>query len=603
MTLRLPKVLRSLRPAPQPSNPTMAVYAASGPGEIFPSVVALRSVVQRNPDTFSPLIVADPSQLTSTELQVLKQSAVELLDLRQLPGHGTVADKQLAWAVPQHLAQRGFHHSLKLDFRSLCMGSLDALSGFVDDRIAVAFTKHAGKHGLGNAGREFQLRTGWRLPVKRLPYLEVAFFDNYQAVQADFFGRFTTALNVLEDLRPKNPRNEVLAVAAVGISLGRASGKLPPSMRFSPRGAQRGLQPSTDVKVLHFGDSPRPWDALEFKHVERAVKKGHTLSLPARDAWLAFASGVPGFEDFTSQRSGGPLGRIKLANQMERARQIIDETRERKAAERERRRLDVPVLVWPGGAEADAGEAAHYVTRAEKDQYDFLHLPKPAGEKLFVFFSGHADRSKGRPPIFQRWTWADKFPGHCVFFSDPALLRADRMSVGYYSGSRERDVLNVIAELVDELAQLHGVARENIVTYGSSAGGFASLRIAEHLPGASHIAINPQTDLSLHYPEKINRVAKLLYGADSMQALPGDLQTRFTVHREAVLSQGGRFLVLQNTADEFHFANHYSTLVDYAAAAGMREKISTYEFYHGGGHRSGESNDALAHALEFAERR
>ncbi|MCT1605914.1 hypothetical protein M3B43_00985 [Nesterenkonia massiliensis] len=480
------------------------------------------------------------------------------------------------------------------------MGDLSLLGSFVEAGTAVALTKHRQHHGFGAAAEELRSRTGMKLPMNFQPYGAVGFFDNAQLAEAGFFESFVAAFEVLRELRPESRRLEVGALAAASLRFGDGYGRLPRSLRFRPTGYVQHLQPRQDIQMLSYGDSPLPWEPLEFKHVEHAVRKGRTVALAARDAWLGFASGVWGFEDFTSQRSGGPLGRMKLANQIERARQLIEEDKARKAKEREHRQLDVPVLVWPGTEDLDADRPAQYALRVAKDQYDFLHLPKRGSERLFVFFSGYANRKKVRPPVFQRWTWAERFPGHCLYFSDPALHRVHGLSIGYYAGSPERDVLEVIAEVVRDVALKHGVPLENVATYGSSAGGFASLRIAEYLQGAAHIAINPQTDLLRHDGAKVGRVVRDVYGAAAFEDLPEEHRRRFTTHRAEVIGGGSRFLVMQNRLDEFHLVNHYRPLMEFVESAGDSEAVQTYEFEHGAGHRGGESSDALEVALRFA---
>ena len=49
-----------------------------------------------------------------------------------------------------------------------------------------------------------------------------------------------------------------------------------------------------------------------------------------------------------------------------------------------------------------------------------------------------------------------------------------------------------LAVLVGTIATKLGVSRENVVTYGSSAGGFASLMLSCRLGPATAVAINPQ---------------------------------------------------------------------------------------------------------------
>ncbi|WP_146339514.1 hypothetical protein [Nesterenkonia sp. NBAIMH1] len=225
---------------------------------------------------------------------------------------------------------------------------------------------------------------------------------------------------------------------------------------------------------------------------------------------------MEGFEDFTDERAADPLTRLKQLNQLEGVRRSEDAEQAKKDEAQAKRQLTFPRRIWRSAAEVDPAQPSQYLALAADEQHDFLFLPKAGAQKLFVFFSGYADRSKVQPPVFQRWTWAEKFPGHCVYFSDPALMGSGNLTTSYYTGSRQTDSLKVIAQFVRDLAERLGILPENIVTYGSSAGGMASLRIAQHLRGAAHIAINPQTHLAAHRQEKVNRVARERFGEDSL---------------------------------------------------------------------------------------
>ncbi|WP_218240971.1 hypothetical protein, partial [Pseudomonas sp. 2822-17] len=68
-------------------------------------------------------------------------------------------------------------------------------------------------------------------------------------------------------------------------------------------------------------------------------------------------------------------------------------------------------LEWP--TIPKALQEGLYTYKYEGFEYDFLY--KPSQEKrLFVLLSGSANRSKFTPPVFQRWSWAEYFPGHCL---------------------------------------------------------------------------------------------------------------------------------------------------------------------------------------------
>uniref|UniRef100_UPI001C9C4959 hypothetical protein n=1 Tax=Nesterenkonia massiliensis TaxID=1232429 RepID=UPI001C9C4959 len=112
----------------------------------------------------------------------------------------------------------------------------------------------------------------------------------------------------------------------------------------------------------------------------------------------------------------------------------------------------IPKLRWEGRFSIDLAQHAIYSHVAEDSLYEFIFAPKPQSKRLIVFFSGDARRTLFDPPVFQRWSWARKFPASCIYFSDPALhLRGD-LGLGWYAGSAESDYLRGIWDIVNDFS-------------------------------------------------------------------------------------------------------------------------------------------------------
>lgn len=573
------------------------------PDDLFPGIVALRSLESRNRGFFSSLVLcADGDRLHEEQRRLLECNGVEFLDLRDVaaefgervsengildtPGPG------IRWVLPEYFWGRGQRYSLLVDPHTICVGAVEPLREAIDRGNPSAFCWTRKAHGLDHQSVEqLEGELKYRVPRKAQIERTVAFFDNSQMAEAGFFQEVGRAWKQLAKRAPAGD-HERLALSIVAPSLGAAM--LPEGMAYRARAYHQHLQPAEELKILSLADNPKPWKPLEMKHVQRMMKNRHALTPFVRDVWLSYARDLPGFSDFTEQRSGGPLGRLKLANQLERGRVLAEE-------EEKKKQLDVPYYVWPGEHGVSLTKAAHFAALKGGSQYDFLFLPKHSSERLFVFFSGYADRKRQRPPIFQRWSWADRFPGHTVYFSDPGLHKDEDLSVAYYAGAEGSDYMAVIGELIRDLARGLDVPEENIVTYGSSAGGFASLRSALYLKGARHIAINPQTDSARHRQGKVDRAARVLYGATTWRELPDDYRARFTAHHREILENAGEIMLLQNVVDRFHYENHFVPFVEFARSEGLEHKMFVQEFTHNAGHRGGESKAAFAQILNFLD--
>jgi hypothetical protein len=123
----------------------------------------------------------------------------------------------------------------------------------------------------------------------------------------------------------------------------------------------------------------------------------------------------------------------------------------------------------------EGGIQGLYQKRIMGFQFDYLYQPS-IHKRLFVFFSGSAQRSKINPPVFQRWSWAHLFPGHCLYVSDPSLFLNDKLGLAWYSGTSGFDPMPIIAQEVKNLALSLDINESSIFSYGSSGGGFAALR-------------------------------------------------------------------------------------------------------------------------------
>lgn len=233
-------------------------------------------------------------------------------------------------------------------------------------------------------------------------------------------------------------------------------------------------------------------------------------------------------------------------------------------------------------------------------RYDFAFAKKPKAKRLFVLFSGAAARDKVDPPVFQRWKWTDRFPGHVLYVSDPALFEDERLGLAWYIGVGDNDPLPFIAETVQELAGYLQIKRKNVVLYGSSGGGFASLRMQDFLPDVTSVAINPQVTLQKYNKSLVNRYLKLCHNSTfdtfdfSANAGRFDLLAR-------PKTTSNRLVLVQNVLDKSHYSDHFS---EYCKMLGIsaeeptsRKRVKTILFSHERGHRQAETSDVFTEIM------
>ena len=180
-------------------------------------------------------------------------------------------------------------------------------------------------------------------------------------------------------------------------------------------------------------------------------------------------------------------------------------------------------------------------------------------KRLFVLLSGARDPSTQPLPKFDRWSWMDMFPGAVLCISDPTLfLDPDSLHIGWYVGTARHDWLQSMAELVSTVAAHLAISFDDIICYGSSAGGFAALTLAARLERATAVAINPQTDVTKYAVRFLKKFLTVSFDGRSPRALSGKERKRLSAIAAISESKDAKCLIVQNVQDEVHYENHYT---------------------------------------------
>jgi hypothetical protein len=155
------------------------------------------------------------------------------------------------------------------------------------------------------------------------------------------------------------------------------------------------------------------------------------------------------------------------------------------------------------------------------DETDFLFREKPGTGSLTVVFNGavSADaRRHGRFPFFSGTGIAGPIRSSYLAVSDPTLHLAPALNIGWYTGSRQLDVMALTRRVVRRLADRTGARR--ILFLGGSAGGHASLNIALDFPGSIALVLNPQTNVADYYPGHTAAYARAAFGLGTYAEIP-----------------------------------------------------------------------------------
>lgn len=268
--------------------------------------------------------------------------------------------------------------------------------------------------------------------------------------------------------------------------------------------------------------------------------------------------------------------------------------------------VDVPTINVTNGADMPLGKTGLFRFEVAGHRFDYLWQPKPNAKRMFVLFSGDAKRTLYEPPVFQRWSWADHFPGHCLYVSDPMLHMSPDIGLAWYSGTESLDPLEVITRhVLKMLPQLNLVAAD-VTAYGSSGGGFAAIRLTTQHPDISAIAINPQTNIANYIYKTPDRYARICLKRPDRHRALADFPERMDLLSHVHTLRKRKLTLIQNRLDFHHYEDHYIPFCQAMGCSGEENldegNLRCVLFKHEGGHGKAETPEAFATALRILQR-
>lgn len=172
---------------------------------------------------------------------------------------------------------------------------------------------------------------------------------------------------------------------------------------------------------------------------------------------------------------------------------------------------------------------------------------------LTVVFHGAADPEVRLPLLSGVGVTLDLDTSR-LSFSDPSLLLHEDLNLAWFNGSHlQPDLFRVLADIVRKVALSVGASK--IVFLGGSGGGYASLRMLEHFPHGTAIAMNPQTDIDRYHAMHVKKYVDLAWNGER-NILDSVAGTTVFDGLEKV-KDTATVLYLQNSNDAFHVKQHF----------------------------------------------
>lgn len=184
-----------------------------------------------------------------------------------------------------------------------------------------------------------------------------------------------------------------------------------------------------------------------------------------------------------------------------------------------------------------------------------------------VFFSGALSSREGTSgPYFSGRRMAQRLGTGFLAFSDPTLAEDPQIGLSWYTGVVGSEAQTIMASVCQHLQQ---IIQSDLIFVGGSGGGFASLVMAEAVPGSMALVWNPQTNLLNYVPTVVKEYLSVVDPTfdieaanwyDKAENVLADASIRHELNSEPCRSS---FFYLQNYND-WHVSKHLAPFLSNA---------------------------------------
>ncbi len=110
---------------------------------------------------------------------------------------------------------------------------------------------------------------------------------------------------------------------------------------------------------------------------------------------------------------------------------------------------------------------------------------------LYVFLPAARELSASLPR-FIRWSRHSLIQGSVICIEDPMYYNYPNLKFGYFIGNKTEDYTKYLALVIKKIAFHNNIPENNIIFYGSSAGGTVGINVSKYFNNSLSFSINPQ---------------------------------------------------------------------------------------------------------------
>lgn len=187
----------------------------------------------------------------------------------------------------------------------------------------------------------------------------------------------------------------------------------------------------------------------------------------------------------------------------------------------------------------------------------FAHI-KENSEKMTVMLPGAVNRSKTLFN-FQRFSWSDDVNGSVIIFLDPTVSEENDINIGWFQGDSDNYAIPILESFIKALLIENDIEEQCLTLFGSSAGGFTCLKLADNFLNSSIKVINPQTIVYNYSAKEVNKLVEWIY-PNNQSALSPEQKNRLRVSLN-LKDRVKPIIYYQNKYDGHHVCKHLDPLL------------------------------------------
>lgn len=194
-----------------------------------------------------------------------------------------------------------------------------------------------------------------------------------------------------------------------------------------------------------------------------------------------------------------------------------------------------------------------YSTFINDMRLDF-YCDNKKSKELLIMLPGAVNRSK-IIHNFQRFSWSDDFEYSVMSLLDPTIKNENNLSIGWFQGLSENYGIDNFILLLKNLFKVNNIKEENVTFFGSSAGGFSALKLANTFLSSKIIAINPQVYISNYHKNEFDKLLNYSYKFLSKKSVLEKYKDRLSIDID-FQNRKVPIWYYQNIVDSHHMKKH-----------------------------------------------